>query len=80
MSVPTEFFTEEELAAILETPQPSRQREILASQNVPFIVSAAGRPRVYRDRLIPSTVQAQNDASFDFSTLARRPPKNRSQS
>jgi len=69
MTVPVEFFEPEELAEILETPQPARQCEILSKQNVPFVRSASGKPRVYRDKLLP-TQQATNMESFDFTALA----------
>lgn len=69
MSLPAEFFTPEELTDILETPQQARQCEILASQNVPFVKAASGKPRVYRDRLLPAPNLPQN-ANFDFSALA----------
>lgn len=72
--IPDEFFSPAELAAILETPQPAKQREVMRRQGVPFIVTAAGHNRVYRDRLLPETKGAQNDA-FDFSALAGRKTK-----
>lgn len=68
MNLPSEFFTPEELAEILETPQHSRQCEILEKNNVAFIRAASGKPRVYRDKLLPSNELKQN-ASFDFSSL-----------
>lgn len=68
MSLPAEFFTPDELAAILETPQHSRQCEILDQQNVVYIRAASGKPRVYRDKLLPSHELKQN-VSFDFSSI-----------
>ena len=75
--IPKEFFTPDELAAILQTPQKKRQCEILREAGVPFVPSASGYPRVYRDKLLPDSKPAQNDA-FDFAAIARRPPKARS--
>lgn len=72
--LPGEFFSPAELAAILETPQPAKQREVMSRQGVPFIVTAAGHNRVYRDKLRPETKTEQN-ADFDFSNIARRKAK-----
>lgn len=72
--LPPEFFSPEELAEILETPQPVRQRELLAKNGVPFVTSASGKPRVYRDRLLPTQQVTQNEV-FDFSALASRQTK-----
>lgn len=72
--LPQEFFTPAELATILGTPQPKRQRELLKEAGVPFVPSASGYPRVYRDKLLPDQKTAQNDA-FDFAAIARRTPK-----
>jgi hypothetical protein len=69
VSLPAEFFTPEELSEILETPQPARQCEILSRQGVPFVKAASGKPRVYRDRLLP-VQQPSNIEVFDFSSLA----------
>lgn len=74
MSLPPEFFTPEELADILETPQQARQCEILAKQGVPFVRAASGKPRVYRDGLRPAHA-APNVESFDFSAIASRKAK-----
>lgn len=72
MSLPPEFFTPDELAAILGTPQPKRQRELLSKQGVPYAVSASGHPRVYRDKLLPSQDVVTIESNFDFSSLAGR--------
>jgi hypothetical protein len=69
VSLPAEFFTPEELAEILGTPQHSRQCELLEKQGVPFVRAASGKPRVYRDKLLPAAQIPQND-DFDFSSLA----------
>lgn len=71
-SLPVEFFTPDELAEILGTPQPKRQRELLSKQGVPFAVSASGHPRVYRDKLLPSSDVVTIDQTIDFSALAGR--------
>lgn len=72
--IPKEFFTPEELAELLGTPQPKRQRELLTEAGVPFVPSVSGYPRVYRDKLLPQAKTAQNDV-FDFAAIARRPSK-----
>lgn len=79
---PPEFFTAEELAELLDTPQPARQVKILEAQRVPFVRSAAGRPLVYRDRLIPAPIEAHNpEATFDYAAArAPRTPTKREQS
>lgn len=72
--LPEEFFSPAELAAVLETPQPAKQREVMKRQGVPFIVTAAGHNRVYRDKLLPETKTEQN-ANFDYSAIASRKAK-----
>lgn len=72
--LPDEFFTQAELAVILDTPQKARQCKILKEMGVPFVPSVSGHPRVYRDKLLPESKPAQNDA-FDFSALASRKAK-----
>lgn len=68
-SIPSEFFTPEELSAVLDTPQPKRQRELLAKQGVPFVIAASGLPRVYRNKLLPKE-QITTVEVFDFQALA----------
>lgn len=80
MSLPPEFFTKEELQELIGTPQIKRQLEWLRSNHVPHLVSVGGRPLVYRDRLLPSHMQAKAGAAaeaddepdFDFSAARPR--------
>lgn len=67
--IPPEFFTADELAAIIGSPQVSRQIAWLRANRIPHAVSLGGRPLVYRDRLLPAPAVEHNPAKprFDFS-------------
>lgn len=77
---PPEFFTPDELARLLGTRQRARQVALLKRQQVPFICSAAGRPLVYRDKLLPSAHTAHNsdlDFDYDAARATRKATKRR---
>jgi hypothetical protein len=73
VSRPAEFFTEAELAALLDAERPHDQCRLLQDQAVPFVRDRRGRPLVYRDRLLPAAKEPDNadPHPFDFSAARR---------